>query len=43
MVHIVLRAILGVLIASPLVLLIAFLMAVLDCAYWDLLRRQDRP
>lgn len=43
MIHILLRAIVGVLVASPLVILIAFLMAAFDCAYWDLRRKHYRP
>ena len=40
--HIVLRAVIGVLVASPLVILIAFLMAVFDCAYWDIRSKHYR-
>ncbi len=38
--HILLNAIVGVLVAFPFVVLIAFLMAVLECAYWDIQRKR---
>jgi hypothetical protein len=37
--HILLRAIIGVVVVFPLVVLIAFLMAILDCAFWDIRRK----
>lgn len=37
--HILLRAMVGVVVVFPLVVLIAFLMAVLNCVYWDIRRR----
>jgi hypothetical protein len=37
--HILLRAIVGVVVVFPFVVLIAFLMAVLDCAFWDIRRK----
>ncbi len=40
--HIVLRAIIGVLVASPLVILIAFLMAIFDRVYWDIRSKHYR-
>jgi hypothetical protein len=39
MIHILLRAIVGVVVVCPLVVLIAFLMAVLNCAFWDIRRK----
>jgi hypothetical protein len=37
--HILLRAIIGVVIVFPFVVLIAYLMAILDCVCWDIRRK----
>jgi hypothetical protein len=37
--HILFRAIVGVVVVFPLVVLIAFLMAILNCAFWDMRRK----
>jgi ABC-type methionine transport system permease subunit len=39
--HTLLRTLVGILVTFPFVILIAYLMALVDCAFWDMRRKHS--